>query len=125
MLFDDESPNLEPLRFHDTRATFEVWARRAGWSQDRIDRRTGHASAEMANRYMRAARTLDELRFEVFPDLTAALPELALLATSLAKLPRAGTSSEVDEAADSSAISSQCEGGDLNPYASYGASTSS
>lgn len=72
-----EAENVEPLRFHDLRATFCTWAARAGkgmgWTQDR----TGHVDAKMVARYTRAARTLEDLRMVPFPDLTSAIPELA------------------------------------------------
>jgi hypothetical protein len=73
------------------RATFETWARRAAWPQERIDRRTGHTSKEMGDRYMRAAQTLAELRMAPFPDLTQALPEPTALARQKFQSAKAGT----------------------------------
>jgi integrase len=63
------------MRFHDLRATFETWARRAGWDQRDIDARTGHASAAMAERYDRGAGSLAELQEVPFPNLAMAMPE--------------------------------------------------
>src|SRR5262249_45420439 len=36
VLFADDDPNVEPLRFHDLRATFVTWARRAQKSPEWI-----------------------------------------------------------------------------------------
>jgi integrase len=72
-----KGPNVEPLRFHDGgRATFVTWAKRAGKSDGWISDRTGHLSPEMIQRYNRAARTLEDLRIEPFPELTGTIPEL-------------------------------------------------
>ncbi|APR86217.1 Integrase [Minicystis rosea] len=75
----EKGPNVEPLRFHDLRSTFTTWARRAGWTDGQISDRTGHLSPEMIDRYTRAARTLEDLRIEPFPELTGTVPELAAL----------------------------------------------
>ena len=72
----DGGPNVEPLRFHDLRATFNTWAKRAGKSDGWISDRTGHLTPEMIQRYTRAARTLEDLRIEPFPELTGMIPEL-------------------------------------------------
>ncbi|WP_438015016.1 tyrosine-type recombinase/integrase [Sorangium sp. So ce315] len=71
--------NVEPLRFHDLRATGVTWAKRAGKGDGWIADRTGHLTPEMLDRYTRAARTLEDLRIEPFPDLTGTIPELARL----------------------------------------------
>ncbi|WP_437894278.1 tyrosine-type recombinase/integrase [Sorangium sp. So ce124] len=71
--------NVEPLRFHDLRATGVTWAKRAGRGDGWIADRTGHLTPEMLDRYTRAARTLEDLRIEPFPDLTGTIPELARL----------------------------------------------
>ena len=69
-----EGPNIEPIRFHDGgRATFVTWAKRAGKSDGWIADRTGHLTPEMIQRYNRAARTLEDLRIEPFPDLTGTI----------------------------------------------------
>jgi integrase len=129
LLLSDANPGVEPLRFHDLRATFETWAQRAGWPQERIDRRTGHTSEEMRQRYMRAASTIAELRMAVFPDLTSAVPELAdeatRLATALAKTTSRAVAESPEEPSPKYATRRECEGGDLNPDALSGASTSS
>jgi integrase len=75
LLFDD-GPNVEPLRFHDLRATFTTWAKRAGKGDGWIQDRTGHQGPAMVARYTRAARTLEDLRLDPFPDLTGTIPEL-------------------------------------------------
>jgi integrase len=69
--------NIEPLRFHDLRATFVTWAKRVGNTDGWIADRTGHLTQEMIDRYTRAARTLADLRMDPFPDLTEAIPELS------------------------------------------------
>jgi integrase len=76
-------PNIEPLRFHDLRATFVTWARRAQMSDAWISERTGHQSDEMIARYTRAAQTLADLRYVPFPDISGAIPELAPLSPPL------------------------------------------
>jgi hypothetical protein len=55
------SAQIEPLRFHDTRATFVTWAFRAGKGLGWITDRTGHLSEEMVDRYRRSARQLEDL----------------------------------------------------------------
>ncbi len=121
----ETTDHAQRMRFHDLRATFETWARRAGWDQRDIDARTGHASKAMAERYDRGARSLAELQEVPFPNLALAMPEIrATLATRLATSlePTASeTSAEVVQVAGIT----ECEGRDLNPHASYGASTSS
>jgi hypothetical protein len=120
--------NVQAIRFHDGRATFCTWARRAGHDDGWIRARTGHApGGNMVDRYARMAQTLADLDYTPFPDVTEAIPELAEVArlpTGLHKPapeePPAGAPKVNDPA-----CVPQCEGGDLNPYASYGASTSS
>src|SRR6185436_19414385 len=69
-----KAPNVEPLRFHDGgRATFVTWAKRAGKSDGWIADRTGHLTSSMIERYTRAARTLEDLKIEPFPELAEAL----------------------------------------------------
>jgi integrase len=68
--------NIEPLRFHDMRGTFVTWAKRAGKGDGWIADRTGHLTPEMIQRYTRAARTLEDLRIQPFPELTGTIPEL-------------------------------------------------
>ena len=88
LLFEDEAPNVEPLRFHDLRSTFCTWARRAGKSDAWISERTGHdLDGNMISRYDRGATTLEDLAYAPFPDISRAIPELAdepRLATRLA-----------------------------------------
>jgi hypothetical protein len=81
----------------------------------------------MLVRYTRMAPTMSALTYEPFPDVTEALPELAeeaRLATRLAE----AAAPRVQESSNDSSQPDEivgCEGGDLNPYANYGASTSS
>lgn len=125
----EETKTNKRFRWHDLRATFETWARRAGWTQERIDRRTCHGSRAMGDRYDRAASTLAELQEVPFPNLAMATPETravleARLHTRLHTRGRPADASEAPEAPQPSGITG-CEGGDLNPYALSGASTSS
>ncbi len=76
MLFS-KAANVERLRFHDLRATFVTWARRAGRGRGWISDRTGHLSDQMMRRYDRGARMLTDLQYEPFPCLNKAIPELA------------------------------------------------
>lgn len=69
--------NVERLRFHDARATFVTWARRAGQGWGWISDRTGHLTPAMMARYDRGARTLADLKYKPFPDLSKAIPELS------------------------------------------------
>jgi len=126
----EESKTNKRFRFHDLRATFETWARRAGWTQERIDRRTCHGSRAMGDRYTRAAGTLEELKEVPFPNLALAIPETravleARLATRLATAASEAPSDAREQTAATARNYSECEGRDLNPHASYGASTSS
>lgn len=70
---------IQALRFHDLRATFVTWAKRAGKSDGWITDRTGHITQEIMNRYIRAARNLADLQLDPgpFPDISLAIPELA------------------------------------------------
>jgi integrase len=73
---EDKPENVQPLRFHDLRATFVTWAMREGRGDGWISDRTGHLTPEMRARYARAARTLADLQYEPFPDISGAIPEL-------------------------------------------------
>jgi hypothetical protein len=44
-----------------------------GWVSDR----TGHQTEAMMQRYERAARSIADLRYQPFPDLSTAIPELS------------------------------------------------
>jgi integrase len=72
----DAGDNVQPLRFHDLRATFVTWAMRQGRGDGWISDRTGHLTPEMRGRYARAARVLADLLYEPFPSLEGAVPEL-------------------------------------------------
>lgn len=85
MLFS-RAVNVEPIRFHDMRASFVTWARRAGKGQGWIADRTGHLTVAMMDRYDRGARTLTDLNYEPFPDLSEAIPELAKDLPNVARL---------------------------------------
>lgn len=77
LLFSDAA-NVVPIRFHDLRATFCTWARRQDRSDHWICERSGHRpTGEMLERYTRQAVTLADLKYEPFPDVTSAIPELA------------------------------------------------
>lgn len=72
----ERSVHIEPLRFHDLRATFVTRARRAGRDSGWISDRTGHLTQEMMQRYDRGARSLADLQLVPFPDIADAIPEL-------------------------------------------------
>jgi integrase len=75
ILFEEDAPNVEALRFHDLRSTFCTWARRIGKSDAWISERTGHElSGDMNNRYDRGATTLEDLAYAPFPDISRAIP---------------------------------------------------
>lgn len=76
ILFVD-SDEVEPIRFHDMRATFVTWAKRAGKDDAWVTERTGQVDEKTIKRYTRAARTLEDLGYEPFPDISTAIPELA------------------------------------------------
>lgn len=80
--------NVEPMRFHDLRATFVTWALREGRGDGWINDRTGHLTPEMRERYARAARTLSDLDYKPFPDIAKAIPELAKLPANVVPLNR-------------------------------------
>jgi integrase len=83
LLFSTAS-NVVPVRFHDMRATFCTWARRQQRSDLWIGERSGHRpTGKMLDRYTRQAVTLADLRYEPFPDVVAAIPELAEAAVRL------------------------------------------
>jgi integrase len=85
LLFEEDAPNVEALRFHDLRSTFCTWARRAGKSDAWISERTGHElSGDMINRYDRGATTLEDLAYAPFPAIGRAVPELAAMSDAMA-----------------------------------------
>lgn len=61
---------VQPLRFHDLRATFATWAMRAGKGDGWICDRTGHQTQAMLNRYKRGAARLADLQYDPFPDIS-------------------------------------------------------
>jgi integrase len=79
---------IQPMRFHDLRATFVTWAMREGRGDGWISDRTGHLTASMRARYARAARTLADLKYEPFPDVSKAIPELEKLPGNVLRLGR-------------------------------------
>jgi hypothetical protein len=125
ILFTEDDPNVEALRFHDLRATFVTWAKRAERPDDWIRSRTGHVDDEMLERYARAAKVLADLRYEPFPDISRAIPELAALAHPLAQPWFSGPLLPETSGEETAGKHSECEGGDLNPYGNNPASTSS
>jgi hypothetical protein len=113
------------------RTTFCTWARRAGKDDAWTKTHTGHsATSKMLDRYTRMAVTLADLDYEPFPDVTEAIHDLAKAARSCARLPQelpqngpATRSAKPQDSPQPGGII-ECEGRDLNPHASYGASTS-
>ena len=86
-----EASNVEKIRFHDGRAAFCTWARRAGKTDAWIRERSGHSpSGKMIDRYTRQAQTLADLGYEPFPDVRTAIPELAELAALSTRLSTRG-----------------------------------
>ncbi len=107
LLFEENAPNVEALRFHDLRSTFCTWARRAGKSDAWISERTGHElSGNMINRHDRGAQTLGDLAYEPFPDVAGAVPELAKLSQKLSQSGGTGPGGGRLEAGESEAIAS-------------------
>ena len=90
LLFSDE-PTVQPLRLHDTCATFVTWAKRAGKGDGWISDRTGHLTPAMLDRYDRGARLLADRQYEPFPDLTQAIPEFVDAAQNVIPLRRPRT----------------------------------
>jgi hypothetical protein len=77
-----------PLRFHDLRATFVTWAFRMEKSDSWIEDRTAQITKKIMIRYKRAARSIADLTYEPFPDISRAIPELAQLADQKKKRKR-------------------------------------
>jgi integrase len=69
----ERSETRQPVRLHDTRATFITVALANGKSEAWVQDRTGHRSSIMINRYRRAARTVGELGLGDFRRLDEAL----------------------------------------------------
>lgn len=78
------TPQIQALRFHDLRATFVTWAKRAGKSDTWITDRSGPVTPSVMARYNRAARTVQDLFMKPgpFPDISLAIPELAQINVS-------------------------------------------
>lgn len=87
-LLGEGGDNVQPMRFHDLRATFVTWAMRDGKGDGWISDRTGHLTPEMRARYARAARTLSDLDYKPFPDIEKAIPELAELPANVVLIRR-------------------------------------
>lgn len=81
-----KNAKVVPLRFHDLRATFVTWARRAGKGYGWISDRTGQLTVEIQERYNRGARMLRDLQYKPFPDIAKAIPELNKLAKNVRRL---------------------------------------
>ncbi len=74
ILFEADADNVEALRFHDLRATFCTWARRAGKGDAWISERTGQdVNGDMISRYDRGAQTLEDPTYQPFPDIAQAV----------------------------------------------------
>lgn len=69
----ERNETRQPVRLHDTRATFITVALANGKSEAWVQDRTGHRSSTMINRYRRAARTVSELGLGDFRRLDEAL----------------------------------------------------
>lgn len=69
----ERNETRQPVRLHDTRATFITVALANGKNEAWVQDRTGHRSSVMINRYRRAARTVAELRLGDFQRLDEAL----------------------------------------------------
>jgi hypothetical protein len=113
--------NAQRIRFQDGRATFGTWARRAGEEDAWTKLRTGHtATSKMLERLWRSH---SQNYTTHFPGVTETITERPV---GHALPPTAVSSSEPTPAkAHESAKIPGCEGGDLNPDAISGASTSS
>jgi hypothetical protein len=72
----EKSKARQPIRIHDTRATFITTSLANGKSEAWVQDRTGHKSSIMINRYRRAARTAAELGLGELHPLDATIPEL-------------------------------------------------
>jgi integrase len=72
----ERSEVRQPIRLHDTRATFITVALANGKSEAWVQDRTGHRSSVMINRYRRAARTAAELGLGELRALDSAVPEV-------------------------------------------------
>ena len=57
----ERSRSRQPIRLHDTRATFITVSLANGKSETWVQDRTGHRSSTMIKRYRRVARTVAEL----------------------------------------------------------------
>lgn len=79
---------IQALRFHDLRATFVTWAKRAGKNDGWIKHRTGHITDSIMERYNREANSVSELRLKPgpFPDISTVIPELAEI--NVSRIPR-------------------------------------
>lgn len=72
----ERSATRQPIRLHDTRATFVTLSLANGRSETWVMDRTGHRSSAMINLYRRAARTAAELGLGDLAPLDQAIPEL-------------------------------------------------
>jgi hypothetical protein len=109
---------VEAIRFHDGRATFATWAKRAGKEPAWIKDRTGWSpTSEMIDRYTRMAGTLADLNYRPFPDVTRAIPELAEAAENWARLATEPVSTIPTDSPEASQVpvTPGCEGRDLKP----------
>lgn len=69
----ERSRSRQPIRLHDTRATFITVSLATGKSEAWVQDRTGHRSSTMINRYRRIARTVAELGLGGFVRMDEAL----------------------------------------------------
>lgn len=69
----ERSHSRQPIRLHDTRATFITISLANGKSEAWVQDRTGHRSSTMINRYRRQARTVADLGLGGFVRMDVAL----------------------------------------------------
>ncbi|UQA59984.1 tyrosine-type recombinase/integrase [Polyangium aurulentum] len=72
----EKSKARQPIRLHDTRATFITIALANGKNEAWVQDRTGHRSSVMINRYRRAARTAAELGLGELGRMDGAIPKV-------------------------------------------------
>jgi integrase len=110
-----------PVRFRSWREAGLTWRAIRGDDHLRIMQGAGHKNFTTTQIYIREAENVSIPPGSVFPALPASLLVRAAQSSTESSFGSRGIR-------QSSAISrryNSCEGGDLNPYASYGASTSS
>lgn len=126
-LFED-SDKRKNIVAHDLRGVFVTTALAQGRSEDWIQRRTGHTTSAMLARYRRRAAELGDGESAQLAEMHVAIPELRAATYVAAQGQKAGGADPKNQRRSSSrsaVFTGECEGGDLNPHALSGASTSS